>query len=630
MSSAPKPEEERLKKDMPLGWRLSLHVAIIGAILCITVVFALMPFQYGRVEQESISDAKLIAEAVSFAYDRLGNSEPHEHARRLLLRIARTPHIFLINVADQEGVVRYSTDSRELGKHYDLRQGVVHEDNILQVTYAVAKPSSDLGGVTVFIDRHEMLANTHKLFAQIAVGIFVIIFVLSFLVKGLLESLVSSRLRRLMGVLENAEQGSFLVRAEVDRRDEIGHLAIGLNQLLGVITEIEAGYLEREHGQRNDQAQKNMLKRLEDTLVKLERSNEKLKRKVKAQELLMEAAHRLGGTLKREVVVERLLGLVKDKLQWPKFAFFLHDNRQERLIMKLMGFFGLPVHAIELNQRMEAGEGIAGLALQTGTPVLVGNLSDAKVHKVWKLQGSPVNTDELVEKIGSVLAVPFLHKGKVIGVFVALDDHSHAFDEEDLTLLNALGAQVALAVVNAELYETTLELATSDPLTGVMNRRAMVKQIEFELARANRFDTSMAILLIDVDHFKSYNDRMGHVLGDQALKALAQSLKENVRKVDTVARFGGEEFCVILPQTDKEGAEIVAQKICDGVRNVKLTGVEQQELGHLSVSVGIAVATGKEEEDDEENAVTKIIAMADEALYEAKRRGRDRFVVYRP
>ncbi len=219
-----------------------------------------------------------------------------------------------------------------------------------------------------------------------------------------------------------------------------------------------------------------------------------------------------------------------------------------------------------------------------------------------------------------------IHKGRVIGVFLFCDQRTGMFDSDAVALISALAAQTALAIINAELYETTLELATSDPLTGVLNRRAMVKQIEYEIARAQRFNTKLALLLVDVDHFKAYNDRMGHVLGDVALKELALALKENIRKVDTLARFGGEEFCVILPQSDIKAAREVAGKLCEAVRGLKLRGVEKQELGHLSVSIGITVVSGESEILSDDSAVTDLVALADHALYEAKRLGRDRFV----
>lgn len=612
------------KRALPIGWRLSLHVAGISTVLCFSILLFLLPFQYGRVEQETIVEARILAEAVANIYQHLGSDHPRDYARRLLLRMARMPHIYLVNVLDQQGVVNYSTDSRELGQKYETRYGVVREDGYIIVAHVVSERESTVGSVNVVIDREVMLADTHRLFGQVSIGLLVMIIILSVLVKGLVESLVTSRLAKLMGLIENAELGSFLIRAEVDRADEIGHVIIGFNQLLGVITQIEARQLEKEHSLEDAQIQKNMRIKLEDTLSQLERSNERLKRKVSAQELLMEAAHRLGATLKREAVVERLLGLVHEKLSWPKFGVFLIEGKeQERQWLKLLASYGLNAESLP-NEKIEIGEGIVGVVAQTGSPVLIGNL-EKEQQQIWHYH-DPLIKVVPHEESGSLMAVPMIHKGRVIGVFLLGHTNTGAFDADDVTLISALAAQTALAIINAELYETTLELATSDPLTGILNRRAMVKQIEFELARAQRFNTSLALLLVDVDYFKSYNDRMGHVLGDVALKEIARTLKENIRKVDIVARFGGEEFCVILPQADIKAAREVAAKLCEAVRKLDLRGVEKQELGYLSISIGIALISGEHQEDEGHNSVTDIITLADKALYEAKRLGRDRFV----
>lgn len=615
-----------VKKTLPIGWRIALHVAGIGSILCFSILISLLPFQYSRVEQESITEARILAEAVSVIYQRLGADEPNDYARHLLLRVARTPHVALVNVIDQKGLVRYSTDSRESGRYYHNREGAESEDHQIVVTHLVSEPHSSVGSVAVVIDRDLLLADSHRLFLQIGIGLCVMIIILSMLVKGLVERLVSERLAQLMTMIENAEQGSFLIRAEVDRLDEIGHVILGFNQLLGVITQIEAKHLEKEHSFADAAIQKNMRLHLEETLFQLERSNEKLKSKVKAQELMMEAAHRLGGTLKRESVVERLLSLVQEKLEWPQFAAFLIDHQQaDKHFLKMAGCYGFSRDGISSSTRFNIGEGIVGVVAQTGAPLVLGNVEKEKKMSLCEPQDLSQPRMEH-SGIGSIMALPMIHKGRVIGVFAFGDSRTGVFAPDDIALISALAAQTALAIVNAELYETTLELATSDPLTGIMNRRAMVKQIEYEIARAQRFNTPLALLLVDVDHFKAYNDRMGHVLGDVALKEIAAALKNNIRKVDSLARFGGEEFCVILPQSDINAAREVASKLCEAVRALKLRGVEKQELGYLSISIGITVVAGDQDNLEEELAVTDLVAAADHALYEAKRLGRDRFV----
>jgi len=203
-----------------------------------------------------------------------------------------------------------------------------------------------------------------------------------------------------------------------------------------------------------------------------------------------------------------------------------------------------------------------------------------------------------------------------------------AFDDEDVELLYALGALVALAIKNADLYEETLRLATHDPLTGVMNRRAMERLIESELARSARFATPMSLLLIDVDHFKKFNDRMGHVLGDEALQKIAEALQNSVRKVDGVARFGGEEFCVILPQTNERAAKEVADKLCTVVREIVVAGADEQPLGFISISVGGASFPAHVKAYSPNEAMTALLQAADTALYAAKAQGRNNAMIY--
>lgn len=607
------------KIEWPISWRLSLLVLGIGSLLCLSAVLFILPFQYGRVEEEAITEARILAEAVSTIYEQLGDDQPRDNARKLLLRVARTPHITLVNVMDQKGIVRYSTDSRELGRQYEARFGVAREEGGLSVTHVVSDQDSNVGSVSVVIDRDLMLVDIHRLFIQISIGIFLMILLLAVLVKGLVDRLITARIKKLTDLLENAEKGAFLTRAEVDSLDEIGRVNMAFNQLLGVITQIEARHLEKEHSLKDFEEHKGLREKLEEVTFELEQSHEKLKNKGMAHELLMEAAHRLGGTLKHEAVVERLISLIQEKLSWPQFAIFLLQGPEDEKKNLKLAFS----NDFEKGEQVIIGEGLVGMVAQTGSPLIVSDLEKENDLKLWVYQDKSF----VAREHGSAMAIPMIHKGLVIGVFLFFQKNAFAFNDEDVILISALGAQAALAIVNAELYETTLELAITDPLTGVLNRRAMMRQIEYELARAQRFHTDLAVLLVDVDHFKAYNDRMGHVLGDVALKEIAKALKESIRKVDTLARFGGEEFCVILPQADLQAAKEVASKLCEAVRAINLRGVEKQELGHLSISIGIVVVTGEDREQEPETIID-IIAMADHALYEAKRLGRDRFIDY--
>src|SRR5262249_20204166 len=135
------------------------------------------------------------------------------------------------------------------------------------------------------------------------------------------------------------------------------------------------------------------------------------------------------------------------------------------------------------------------------------------------------------------------------------------FSTRDIRLLTTVAGQVAIALENARLYAKTKELTLIDELTRVYNRRHFQKILEMEFKRAKRFRRPLSLLMIDVDHFKEFNDTFGHLEGDHVLTDLAAVLADNLREVDTVARYGGEEFSVILPNTGLEDASGVAVKL---------------------------------------------------------------------
>ena len=172
-------------------------------------------------------------------------------------------------------------------------------------------------------------------------------------------------------------------------------------------------------------------------------------------------------------------------------------------------------------------------------------------------------------------------------------------------------SQQALVQVNQQLTE----LATTDALTGVRNRRAFDERLRQEFALALRHSLPLSLLLLDVDHFKEFNDRNGHTAGDAALRAVAQLLDGMVRSTDMMARFGGEEFAVILPNTQQEGALVLAARLANAV--AANTGAAEG----LTLSIGIAAKSPELLNRD------RFVAIADEALYRAKSAGRNRIVV---
>ena len=181
---------------------------------------------------------------------------------------------------------------------------------------------------------------------------------------------------------------------------------------------------------------------------------------------------------------------------------------------------------------------------------------------------------------------------------------------------------VNAALEHVALYKQTIELAITDGLTGLYVQRYYKERVRDEVFRALEHQFPLCVLMIDVDHFKSYNDRYGHLVGDRVLKVVAQILKETIRTVDLAARYGGEEFSVLLLKTPMEGAEKVAERIRQRVQEQEVLAAKQ--VTHVTVSIGVA------ELNPSLKNVEAFIDFADQALYQAKAAGRNRVRLAKP
>jgi len=231
--------------------------------------------------------------------------------------------------------------------------------------------------------------------------------------------------------------------------------------------------------------------------------------------------------------------------------------------------------------------------------------------------------DPSFQGMASVLGALIRQDDRVLGLVVVLSPVRDAFDSSDENLLEIIGSQAAVAVKNALLYQTTQQLAITDGLTGVYNRAYFQRQLEAEFRRAPRFGYPISLILIDVDHFKAFNDAHGHLLGDQALRAVAQILRESTRETDVVARYGGEEFAVILPETATEQALEVAERIRANISGHTFWGRGQTPV-NVTASIGVV---GKQAS---ETRPESLVDLADTALYHAKHSGRDRISAITP
>jgi diguanylate cyclase (GGDEF)-like protein len=228
---------------------------------------------------------------------------------------------------------------------------------------------------------------------------------------------------------------------------------------------------------------------------------------------------------------------------------------------------------------------------------------------------SPLRGEWLAPGTRSALVAPLIVDGELIGVLSLQSEQTEAYDDRQLALLITIAQQAALAAESARRYE----LATVDSLTGLYVRDYFFARLEEEDERARRYGGIFAVLMLDLDGFKEINDRNGHLAGDQFLREISATVREQLRAADIACRFGGDEFCLLLPQTALDGARAIAERIRNAVSR-RIVSIEGLAL-RTTVSIGLAVFP-----DHDAGDLRSLMRKADEALYRAKRAGRDRVV----
>ncbi len=224
--------------------------------------------------------------------------------------------------------------------------------------------------------------------------------------------------------------------------------------------------------------------------------------------------------------------------------------------------------------------------------------------------------------IPSLLVLPLLHHGRPLGTLILGAKRRHAFGDTVRPTLEVLASHLAVSLSNARMVQKLETMATTDGLTGLFNKRAMLDQAAAKVAAASRFGRKLSVLITDIDFFKKVNDTHGHDMGDVVIKGLADILKKQKRATDVVARFGGEEFIVLCEQTDEAGAALLGERIREELEAT----VFNTPTGPLSVTCSVGIATFPEAG----STWDELFKGADEALYVSKRTGRNRVTAWAP
>jgi two-component system cell cycle response regulator len=414
--------------------------------------------------------------------------------------------------------------------------------------------------------------NTTKLTLSL-LAVIVVAVVAALAIGRLLARLISRPITALSSAASRVASGDLDVEIPVNSRDEVGQLAEAFNHMTG---------------------------ELRTYIGQLERSRDELHQNL----------DRLGATLTHTHDLEGILAVVLDtaigSVQACGGAILFLDKTREHLEVTVAR--GAAAEILGPDTTMSVGVGVSGTVARTGEAV-----------RGTTGEGPGLRLAPEEPQASSVISVPLRQSGRVVGVLTLYDkDGDRPFTAYDLETILAFASQASVAIDNVMLHQEAQRLSLTDPMTGLWNYRYLTLALGHEIERASRFGHSLAVLMLDLDNFKSINDKHGHQSGDAVLIELARRMSAQVREVDTVARYGGEEFVVVLPETDAAGAARAAERLVEQIRATPFRTSQGLSLP-VTASVGAAVFPqhGRTPSD--------LLRRVDSALYEAKNQGRNRW-----
>jgi diguanylate cyclase (GGDEF)-like protein len=324
----------------------------------------------------------------------------------------------------------------------------------------------------------------------------------------------------------------------------------------------------------------------------------------------LETARSLTSSRQPKTVLRTIINKARALIRCEAWSLFLVDPATRDLVFEMVG--GPKARQLKGLHR-HAGQGIVGWVAAHGEPLIV-----TDVRRDRRFRGEVAPTAGFIMK--SALCVPILNKNKPVAILHMLNKIGGAFDHDDLRLLTRLIDQASIALERALLIEQVSNLAITDELTGVYNVHYLDETLERALRRSSRYGSSLALIFLDLDHFKEINALHGHPTGSACLVELTSIMRQSVRDVDILVRYGGDEFVVILPETSVRTAHKVSERLRRSIQKhvfCRRTRLRVQ----LTASMGIAGYP--------DHAKTKqdLIARADESMYRAKAAGGNRACV---
>jgi diguanylate cyclase (GGDEF)-like protein len=326
--------------------------------------------------------------------------------------------------------------------------------------------------------------------------------------------------------------------------------------------------------------------------------------------ILHDVAKALTSSLNLDSILQTIMEKVAAYFKPDTWSLLMTDDEHHEL------YFAIAVgdaSASLKSVRLRIGEGIAGWVAQHGEPLLVPDVS--------KDERFASRIDEMTRwKTRSILCVPLASKNRILGVIQLINVETTVFGGHQLMLLQAMADYAAIAIDNARAVEKIQELTITDDCTGLYNARHLYDSVEAEVNRSARFGYQFSVIFLDLDHFKLVNDNWGHLIGSRLLAEIGGTIKNHLRLIDYAFRYGGDEFVVLLPQTDKDAAHVVARRLRDLMRT---THFHLGENIDLNVRASLGVATFPEDA----NNAHDLIRQADEMMYTVKNTTRDNIAI---
>ncbi len=360
-----------------------------------------------------------------------------------------------------------------------------------------------------------------------------------------------------------------------------------------------------------DVATGEVTKALWKIIVELENKEKRIKNELGKHQVLLEIGLMLSRSETPDQIFEAIVSGVIRISKMPAASLSVYNKEKQQLFLVATKGFSSEFYQNAIYSVRPGG--LTEHILSNKMPILVPDIADYPAFN---------NPTIMKEGIQSLIAIPLIGDKGPVGILYCDDFEARSFPDRLSDHLQMLSTQAVIAIQKQQTFERIKELSIRDPLTSLYNRRYFNKIMVSEIDRASRLNRPLSVMLIDIDHFKQVNDNYGHPVGDQVLEGLAHCFESIVRPYDVLARFGGEEFIILMPETGETEAAASAERLRLAARESALL----PEDASLSCSIG--VCTFKKAKGAELTA-KQFLHYADEALYRAKREGRDRVCFYR-